>query len=177
MECYGVMIKQKAATIDDNHNKSDDTQAVELTRREFLKKSAAGVGVVAGYCLVGGCGTNNEQSTGKITARLLWRASQKTTAKTVASAPLDVTTVRIIVSGPGISPAVQKDFSAAAGSGTIDGIPVGAGRTVTVQGLNSTAGRLREEPAEEVGGGSDRITDEQEVAPVDCAAVTFMLAL
>lgn len=136
MECDGVMMNHKINTIDDNQNKPDVRQAGGLTRREFLKKSALGVGGVVASGLIGGCGTGSLQSTGMITAKLVWGAASETTAKTVASAPLGVTTVRISISGPGISPAIQKDFSAAAGSGTIDGIPAGAGRTVTVQGLN-----------------------------------------
>ncbi|MEI6703645.1 MAG: metallophosphoesterase, partial [Deltaproteobacteria bacterium] len=43
--------------------------------------------------------------------------------------------VRIMISGSGISPSLQKDFSAADGTGTIDGVPAGTGRTVTAQGL------------------------------------------
>lgn len=85
------------------------------------------------------CGTNVSQrtSTGAITAQLAWNATGKTTAKTVASAPAGVTTVRIIVSAADIT-TIQMDFTAASGSGTIDGVTPGTGRSLTAQGLNGT---------------------------------------
>ena len=76
------------------------------------------------------------QAVGSITATLKWGAIAKTSAKSVAAAPAGISTVRIIVSGSGISPSVQKDFAAATGSGTIGDIPAGTGRTVIAQGLD-----------------------------------------
>jgi hypothetical protein len=52
-------------------------------------------------------------------------------------APAGVATVRIIVSGVGISPDIQSNFAASAGTGEVPGIPAGSGRTVTAQGLDS----------------------------------------
>ncbi|MEI6205572.1 MAG: hypothetical protein WCP20_02195, partial [Desulfuromonadales bacterium] len=77
-----------------------------------------------------------EQRTGTIAAKLDWSSASKTSSKTVTSTPAGVATVRIIVSGPGLSPALQKDFPAATGSGTIDGVIAGMGRTLTAQGLD-----------------------------------------
>ena len=109
-----------------------------VTRREFLKKTAVGAGAVAATMIMGGCGSNSAQGSGMISASLDWRLTSKTVAKTLCSAPAGVATVRFIVSGPGISPAVQKNFVAAAGSGTIDGVPAGSGRTLTAQALDSS---------------------------------------
>ena len=78
------------------------------------------------------------QSTGKIALQIDWGSASKETAKVVASAPTGVETVRIIVSGTGITSAVQMDFAAITGTGTVDGILVGTGRTLTAQGLNSS---------------------------------------
>jgi len=77
------------------------------------------------------------QNTGSITVKLDWGSTTKTTAKTVASAPSGVATVRVIITGSGMT-SVQKDFTATTGGGTIDGVPVGTGRTVTTQGLNGS---------------------------------------
>lgn len=76
-------------------------------------------------------------SQGGITAKLVWNAG-KTSAKTLASAPAGVTTVRFAVSGPAMS-TVQSDFAASAGTGTMTGIPSGTGITLTVYGLDAGA--------------------------------------
>jgi hypothetical protein len=120
-----------------------DSETFELeshgvTRREFLKKTAAGAGAVATAMIVGGCGISDRSGNGMISAKLDWEKTPKTAGKSVASAPAGVATVRMIVSGSGISPVVQKDFSAAAGSGVIDGVPAGSGRILTVQGLDGS---------------------------------------
>jgi hypothetical protein len=78
------------------------------------------------------------QSSGAISVKLDWGAVARTSTKSVGVVPLSVTTVRIIISGTGISPSIQKDFSAAAAGGTVDGIPAGTGRTVTAQGLDAS---------------------------------------
>lgn len=96
--------------------------------------------IMLALVIVAGCGTNNSRqdaSNGTITANLAWGPDGKTAAKTVASAPVGVTTVRIIVSAAGMT-TIQKDFSAASGSGSIGGVLVGTGRNLTVQGLNSS---------------------------------------
>lgn len=95
------------------------------------------------FALFAGCGGTSDLqtaapsdglSTGKITASIAWNS----VSKTVESAPAGVTTMRFIVSGSGISPALQKDFAASAGVGIIDGVPAGTARTLTVQGINSS---------------------------------------
>ena len=90
--------------------------------------------------LLAGCssGESAGPGTGSVAARLDWGSTSITTAKTVALAPAGTTTVRIIVSGSGISPSIQKDFSAGTGSGTIDGVPAGSERTLTAQGLDAS---------------------------------------
>lgn len=66
-----------------------------------------------------------------ITYRLSWPV-----AKSVGSAPVGVVTVRMSVSGPGMT-TISKDFAASAGTGSIDNVPVGSGRTITFQGFDS----------------------------------------
>jgi phosphatidylethanolamine-binding protein (PEBP) family uncharacterized protein len=56
----------------------------------------------------------------------------------LASMPSSVATIRITVSGSGITKPVQKVFPAADGAGTISGVPAGTGRTVTTEGLDSS---------------------------------------
>lgn len=85
-----------------------------------------------------GSGQDSAASVGAITAKLVWQETVKSQA-TKAAAPAGVATVRIIVSGDDMS-AVQQDFAAAAGSGTVGGIPTGTNRTVTFQGLNAGGG-------------------------------------
>lgn len=93
---------------------------------------------------VAGCGSSSSTAnsdTGSIAAKLIWSgAESKTTAKTLYLTPAGVTNVRITVSGTGISPAIFKNFAAVAGtagSGTIDGIPIGTGRTITAWGMDN----------------------------------------
>ena len=89
--------------------------------------------------LVVSCGTNDSQnaSTGSVAAQLKWNAVEKTAAKTVASAPVGVTTVRVIISAADIT-TIQNDFTATSGSGTISGVLSGTDRSLTAQGLNSS---------------------------------------
>jgi|GEM_PF-3420484 len=83
-------------------------------------------------------GAESQQQTGKIAVKLNWDSSAKITAKAVASMPVSVTIVRVIISAADISPSKQFDFPASNGSGTIDGVKVGTGRLLTVQGLNAS---------------------------------------
>lgn len=93
---------------------------------------------------VAGCGSNSvstSANTGGIVAKLQWSDSgsvseAKASNPHVLAAPTGVATVRIIVSGSGMT-AVQQDFAAAAGSGSVNGIAAGSGRTVTAEGLDS----------------------------------------
>jgi hypothetical protein len=95
---------------------------------------------------VGGCGSNGSTAsspesngTGSLAAKLIWNSSgAKTTAKTLYAAPNDVLQIQIIVSAADMQGTVSDFFSAAAGTGTLKGIPAGTGRTVTVNGLVSS---------------------------------------
>jgi hypothetical protein len=79
------------------------------------------------------------QRTGSIAVKLNWsqQPAAKATAKSVASVPATVKTVRITVSATGMTSVVQS-FDAAQGSGSISGITAGTGRTVTAEALDST---------------------------------------
>lgn len=87
------------------------------------------------------CGSNSSSTNagiGSISAQLDWsRVVVSSSSKLAATAPTGVATVRIIVSGSGMSD-IQKDFDASLGQGVIDGVPAGSNRTVTAQGLDST---------------------------------------
>ena len=99
--------------------------------------------------MIAGCGSGesvtqaagestNQAQTGKIAVQLQWGTVAKGIDKVVAAMPATVTTVRIIIAAADISPAMQLDFPAANGTGTIDGVKVGTGRTLTAQGLDSS---------------------------------------
>jgi chitodextrinase len=96
----------------------------------------------------GSVGSGNAE-TGAITAKLNWIDDTSAitnnwggdTSRHILSAPAGVVTVRIIVSGSGMSD-VQKDFAAAVGQGTVDNIPVGSSRTLTASGLNASGNAI-----------------------------------
>jgi hypothetical protein len=93
--------------------------------------------------LAAGCGTDGSvgsgnADTGAITAKLDWSDD---TSPRILSAPVGVATVRIIVSGTGMSD-VQKDFASAVGQGTVDNIPAGSSRTVTAKGLDASGNTI-----------------------------------
>jgi hypothetical protein len=76
---------------------------------------------------------------GAIAVKLVWKSLAKTTDKVLYALPPDVINVKIIVSGPGISPPIESPLiDVTAGTGTLSGIPAGVNRTVTVQGLNAS---------------------------------------
>lgn len=110
----------------------------------YVKKFALLFLLAASICIVAGCGSSGSTSsapessgTGSIAAKLVW---SKTTAKTLYAAPAGVTTIKVTVSGVGITPNIVTDFFPTLGvdgSGRIDGIPAGIGRTVKFQGLDS----------------------------------------
>lgn len=89
---------------------------------------------------VAGCGSSGSTAntaTGSIAVNLTWNpAKALSPAKTLYAAPAGVITVKIFVSAADMT-TIVKDFPASVGSGTIDGIPVGTGRTVKVQGLDA----------------------------------------
>ena len=103
------------------------------------------LGLIAGCSGAGGSsnsGTSStDQATGSIALKLAWSTTEKIAAKSVESAPAGVVTVRIIVTGSGISPDLRKDFSATAGSGTITGVPAGTERTVSAEALDASGKR------------------------------------
>jgi len=97
------------------------------------------VGALAG-CGSGGSTANSD--TGSIAAKLTWSSSgAKAAAKTLYLTPDGVTNVRLTVSGVGISPdGIIANFPATAGdagSGTINGVPAGTGRTIKAEGMDS----------------------------------------
>ena len=92
---------------------------------------------------VAGCGGgltgNTGANTGAVSVQVQWPNSLNTSRAGVGSvktAPAGVTTVRIIVSAPGMT-AIQQDFTASANSGTVDNIPAGSNRTITAEGLDA----------------------------------------
>jgi hypothetical protein len=96
------------------------------------------------FAFISGCSSSSSDSpsvstdTGSISVKLDWpQAPAKTTEKSVAVVPATVKTIRITVSATGMT-SIQQSFNAATGSGTISGIPAGAGRTVTAEALDST---------------------------------------
>lgn len=91
-----------------------------------------------------GCGSSSStpQSTkGSLTAKLIWKTgAQKSlpAAKTVYAAPAGVTIIKIFIYDAGMNSLITpKQFLAADGSGVIDDIPAGTGRTVRAWGLDS----------------------------------------
>lgn len=97
------------------------------------------------FAIIAGCGssgsgstTTTDQTTGAIAVSLDWGSAAKTTGKTLAATPAGVTTIRITVTGSGITSTIQNVFAASAGSGTISGVPAGTGRTVTAEALDSS---------------------------------------
>ncbi len=104
------------------------------------------------FCLmivIGGCGAGStstevaslsatDQGSGAIAASLVWGTAAKATAKSVAAAPAGVAQIRFTVSAGNITSPITKTFSAGSGSGTIDNIPAGTGRTLTAEALDAT---------------------------------------
>jgi len=89
--------------------------------------------------ILAGCGTDGAPTTsgaGSVTAKLAWNGD-KTTGKTVASAPAGVVTVQFTISGPAMT-SIQQSFAAASGTGVINNVPVGSGLTVTAAGLDGS---------------------------------------
>ena len=89
---------------------------------------------------IAGCGSSSStpgKGTGSVSAKLVWDATGiPSQAKTASKAAAGVVSIRVIVSGADMSD-IQKDFIESAGSGSVDGIPVGSGRTIKVLGLES----------------------------------------
>jgi formylglycine-generating enzyme required for sulfatase activity/transcriptional regulator CtsR len=83
------------------------------------------------------CGTDNTKNQTNhgagIAFQLKWPA-----AKSVASAPAGVTTVRVSISAPDMT-TIANNFSASDGTGLLTNVPPGSNRTITIQGLNSSS--------------------------------------
>jgi len=89
------------------------------------------------------CGTNIEKTerhtgigTGGLVLSLKWYTGDKAKAVIRRSPPAGVATIRITISGPGMTD-IQQDFNAASPSGTINTVPAGVNRTINAQGLNA----------------------------------------
>ncbi len=103
-----------------------------------------GIIVIVLMLLLVSCGSHTAsvvKSTGSIKATLVWvdsngKVMQSVGQKHASTAPPSVATVRIIVTASDMN-AIQQNFPASAGQGQIDGIPAGANRTFTAEGLDS----------------------------------------
>lgn len=82
----------------------------------------------------GGSSQNSSSATSGTGAIAVKVALDSGTGNVTKADVNDITTIRFIVSGPGMA-AITQDFAASAGKGVIDGVPVGTGRLLTVQGL------------------------------------------
>ncbi|MDH4247452.1 MAG: hypothetical protein OEW39_06525 [Deltaproteobacteria bacterium] len=82
--------------------------------------------------------TPSKSATGGLTVSLLWmeHVNDTTTTKSL-TAPNGVSTVRTTLSGPDMAN-LTREFDANAGSGTLNDLPAGGDRTLTVQGLDTT---------------------------------------
>ena len=97
-----------------------------------------------------GCGSQGSQNsapgTGSIAFQAQWLGGAQTTQQehalsaspVVRTAPANVTTVQLTISGSGMTTMGPISFAASAGQGTISGIPVGTNRTLLMVGLNSS---------------------------------------
>lgn len=86
--------------------------------------------------VLAGCSGGSSGQAGGVGA-----VSAKLAMKDVASQLANVTTVRVTVSGHGMT-TIQQDFPAANGSGVVNGIPVGINVIVTTFGLDSSGNQL-----------------------------------
>ncbi len=81
-----------------------------------------------------GCSSSGS-GTGSVTAKLVWNSTgTRSLAKTVAKAPTGITTIRVEVTAADMTK-ISKDFSGSDAGGTVDGIPAGSNRTITVYGI------------------------------------------
>lgn len=107
-----------------------------MSTKSYIYFAAVLLSLVA-FALAGCGGTSTSQNgQGAISAKLVWSGT-KTAGKTVALAPAGVSTVRLAVSGAGIT-AISQDFQAADGQGTLSRVPVGSGLTLTASGLDAS---------------------------------------
>ena len=124
-----------------------------------------------------GCGDSGTSSpsggVGAVSAKLVWDGI-KTTAKSVASAPAAVATVRFIISGPTMT-TMQQDFTASNGSGTISNVPAGSGLSVTASALDASGTIIFQGTVNNVtvlGGQTTNVVTIIMLAPLTSIAVT-----
>lgn len=79
-------------------------------------------------------GTSSSAKTGAIAVNLTSAEAAKLSA-TKSSLQPGTVTIRFSVSGPGMT-TMNMDFPVAAGKGVINGVPIGTGRILTIQGLD-----------------------------------------
>jgi len=85
-----------------------------------------------------------EGETGGIVAQALWPESanlNQITGPNYAVVPSQVATVRLVVTGAGMTE-MSADFAVALRKGEIAGVPVGANRSLAIQGLDSTGTKI-----------------------------------
>ena len=88
------------------------------------------------------CGNNSSGEYGSLTMRATWAVPDQNSQKNskaslvqLSQAPKGIVTVRVIISGPDMTD-LTADFNVNANQGTVDNVPVGTNRTVTMQGLD-----------------------------------------
>lgn len=99
---------------------------------------AAGLLFMLAGCSGGGSSGNVTVSAnnGAVAAQLVWPAGNAAAVKS-AVLPATVATVRITITTPDRAP-VSGSFPAAAGQGSVAGVPAGSGLTVTAEGLDAS---------------------------------------
>jgi hypothetical protein len=99
---------------------------------------AAGLLFMLAGCSGGGSSGNVTVSAnnGAVSAQLVWPAGNAAAVKS-AVLPATVATVRITITTPDRAP-VSGSFPAAAGQGSVAGVPAGSGLTVTAEGLDAS---------------------------------------
>lgn len=99
---------------------------------------AAGLLFILAGCSGGGSSGNVTVSAnnGAVAAQLVWPAGNAAAVKS-AVLPATVATVRITITAPDRAP-VSGSFPAAAGQGSVAGVPAGSGLTVTAEGLDAS---------------------------------------
>lgn len=108
----------------------------------ILFNQLCALGIVLFMAGCGGSGTSSSAGTGAIAVKVAWQRDLAVAAKAAAgeavkaSIPPGAVTVRLSVSGPGMT-TVSKDFAVADGKGTVSGVPVGVDRLLTAQGLDA----------------------------------------
>ncbi|MBT7409308.1 MAG: fibronectin type III domain-containing protein, partial [Methylococcales bacterium] len=102
------------------------------------------LGLISSLIVLAGCkGKSSETSstsqsvgnTGSIAVKVVWQQTSIQNISKAVTLPTDVVTMRAIVTGDGLT-TMQQDFTASNRKGTINNVPVGSNRKVTLKGLN-----------------------------------------